>query len=291
MNWSLLKHSLFRLLEAALLRTERPQAVFAEIERLKAGPRHQGGGSLALYGHKVYSQTDEDGIIREIFKRIGTTNKTFVEFGVGDGLENNSLALLFDGWKGLWIEGSTDFARAIEAGFPTAIRKGILTVKNAFITRENINELISAGVPRGEIDLLSVDIDGNDYHIFEAIDCVSPRVLVMEYNAKFAPPLQYCMAYNATHVWRGDDCFGVSLKFLELALKRRNYCLVGCNLAGTNSFFVRQDLLGDKFPAPYTAERHYEPARYYLAGAPSGHRPSYATLERSLGSDWFDSAA
>jgi hypothetical protein len=282
MNWTLLKHSLRKLGESALRQTARTQAVCAEIDRLKAGPRYQDKKCLVPFGHKIYSQTDEDGIIREIFNRIGVTNKVFVEFGVGNGLENNTLALLFDGWKGLWIEGSRDYTRMIEAGFPMVIRKRLLTVTNAFVTKDNINDLISVTLPRGQIDLLSVDIDGNDYHVFNAINCVSPRAVVMEYNAKFVPPLEYCMAHNAAHVWRGDDCFGASLKFLEVALARRGYCLVGCNLSGGNSFFVRQDLVGDKFLMPFTAEQHFEPSRYYLAGMPSGHRPSYQTLERSV---------
>ena len=90
------------------------------------------------------------------------------------------------------------------------------------------------------------------------------------------------MAYDPTHVWQGDDCFGASLKFLERALARRGYLLVGCSLSGVNAFFVHKDVVGDLFLAPFTAERHYEPARYYLGGASSGHPAAYRTLERSL---------
>ena len=281
MNVATLKTLLRRLADAALHQPTTALALSAEVDRLRASPRFLDRKCLIPFGHKIYSQTDEDGIIREIFSRIGVTNRTFVEFGVGDGLENNTLALLFDGWQGLWIEGSASLTRRIRANLPSVIRERRLSVTTALVTRDNIDALISAAVPSGEIDLMSVDIDGNDYHVFESVTCVRPRVIVMEYNARFPPPLEYCMAYDAAHVWREDDCFGASLKFLELALARRGYCLVGCSLSGVNAFFVRQDLAHGHFLTPFTAEQHYEPARYYLGGLPSGHPASYRTLERS----------
>jgi hypothetical protein len=150
---------------------------------------------------------------------------------------------------------------------------------SSYVTRGNINSLISGVVSESNIDLLSVDIDGNDFHVLDAIDCIQPRVIVVEYNAKFAPPIEYCMNYNESHVWAGDDNYGASLKFLEIGLQKKGYCLVGCNLTGNNAFFVRQDLAGDKFLMPYTAETHYEPAKFFLASITSGHAASYKTLE------------
>ena len=186
-------------------------------------------------------------MIREIFQRIGQTNKIFVEFGVGDGLENNTLALLFDGWEGLWIEGSEKLTSRIREGLKYTIDTGRLTVTNAFITRENINELISSAIDKAEIDLLAIDMDGNDFHVFESISCINPRVVVIEYNAKFPPPMQYCMSYEEGHKWSKDDNFGASLKFLEEGFSKKGYCLVGCSLTGANAFFVRQDLVADRF--------------------------------------------
>lgn len=236
--------------------------VIQEIDRLRQSQRYHDPKSLIPYGDKVYSQSDEDGIIREIFNRIGVTNKTFVEFGIGNGLENNTLALLFDDWRGLWIDASSKSIQKIRNAFANIIETKQLQVVQSFITTDNINALISNHINAPEIDLLSVDIDGNDYHILNAITCVSPRVIVVEYNAKFTPPILYCMTYNATHSWEKDDCFGVSLKFLEVHLGQKGYTLVGCNLSGANAFFVRNDLVGDRFLAPFTAEHHYEPARY-----------------------------
>jgi hypothetical protein len=118
--------------------------------------------------------------------------------------------------------------------------------------------------------------------VLKAIACVSPRVIVIEYNAKFSPPTLFCMDYADAHVWQGDDCFGASLKFLEVNLEKIGYCLVGCNLSGANAFFIKKELAGSKFLEPFTAENHYEPARYHLSGYASGHRPSYRTLAKSL---------
>ena len=254
--------------------------ILQEIDRLRASQRYQDPKSLIPFGDKVYSQSDEDGIIREIFNRIGVTNKVFIEFGIGNGLENNTLALLFEHWQGLWIDASTQNIVKIRKYFAEIIRNKQLQVMESFITKENINQLISEHIKVNEIDLLSVDIDGNDYHVLNAITCVNPRVIIVEYNAKFTPPILYCMDYNATHAWEKDDCFGVSLKFLEVNLVQ--YCLVGCNLSGANAFFVRKDLVQDKFLEPFTAEQHYEPPRYYLSGYFAGHPATYKTLATSL---------
>jgi len=285
MDRASLRHSLHavrKLAEAIVLRTATPQEMHVELDRLRASARYADARCLVPFGQKVYAQTDEDGILREIFRRIGLTTRTFVEFGVGNGLENNTLALLFEGWTGLWIEGSAAHVHALEAGFATTLASGRLKARQAMITRENIDALIAADMPHGPIDLLSVDIDGNDYHVFEAIRCIDPRVVVIEYNAKFAPPIEYCMVYDPAHRWQRDDCFGASLSFLEKAFARRGYALVGCNVAGANAFFVRAGLVGDLFDRPFTAEHHYEPARYHLAGAPSGHPASYRALERAM---------
>ena len=252
------------------------------LEALQVARKKETPKALAGYGYKVFSQSDEDGIINEIFRRIGHTNKTFVEFGVGDGLENNTLALLYDGWSGLWIEGSRNFCAKIKAGFPQHIKQGILTIKNSFILKENIDGLIREGVKGAEIDLLSVDLDSNDAHIIRAIKSVSARVVVAEYNAKFGPSIDYCMAYNESYAWQKTDRFGASLKHLERTLAEKGYSLVGCNVVGTNAFFVRNDLVANKFLEPYTSEQHYESARYELVGLPSGHPSSYDTINNKV---------
>jgi len=251
-------------------------------DKLKNNTRYEDDKCLIKYGQKIYSQNEEDGIILEIFNRIGTTNKTFVEFGIGDGLENNSLALLLDNWNGLWIEGSSTAVNNIKDNFKSVINSQRLKVVEAFITKDNINEIISNNISDKEIDLLSVDIDGNDIHIFNEISVINPRVVIMEYNAKFPPPIKFTVEYNATHTWQGDDHVGASLKYIEKDLNKKGYKLVGCDLAGVNAFFVRDDLVGDKFLSPYTAEKHYQPARYYLVGGMNGHKGTYTSVEKCL---------
>ena len=173
---------------------------------------------LELYGFKVYSQNDEDGIIEEIFNRIGTTNKIFVEFGVSNCLECNSHYLLHKGWRGLWIEGSRKHFDEMFARFFPVIRIGQLGCINAFITKNNINDLIQSAKISGEIDLLSIDIDGNDYYVWEAINVVRPRAVVIEYNAKFPPPVEWIMEYEESHIWDITDDFGASITSFEKSL-------------------------------------------------------------------------
>ena len=117
--------------------------------------------------------------------------------------------------------------------------------------------------------------------MLEAIKCVNPRVIVIEYNARFFPPVLYCMDYDENHVFRHNDSFGASLKFLEVNLSRKGYCLVGCNITGVNAFFVREDLVSDRFQSPFTAESHYEPSRFYLGNFASGWEQSYEALINS----------
>jgi hypothetical protein len=250
------------------------------LDAIKADPRYDDEKRLLRFGAKVYSQNDEDGIIQEIFNRIDHGSRTFVEFGVEYGLENNSLKLLIEGWSGVWLEGSQKYVARINQTFSDAIRQGRLRVKHAFIDRNNLNTLIGEFY-HGEIDLLSIDVDGNDLYLLEALSIVNPRVIIVEYNGKFPPSMSIAQEYNPTHRWGGTDS-GASLAALTKIAEKKGYALVGCNITGANAFFVRQDLLGDKFCAPYTAENHYEPARYflwpsYIAGHPPDWR-SYVTI-------------
>ena len=228
---------------------------------------------LERYGYKVYSQNDEDGIIAEIFRRIGTTDKTFVEFGVQNGLECNSHYLLHHDWRGLWIEGSENSVKEVKLRFNPVLQSGQLKVQQAFITKDNINFLIARNGLVGEIDLLSVDIDGNDYYVWQAIDVVNPRVVIVEYNAKFPPDCIWKQAYNQNHTWDGSDWQGASLKAFEKLGRSLGYRLVGTNISGVNAFFVRRDLAGDLFMEPDTAEALYNPARFGKMNFVSGHKP------------------
>jgi hypothetical protein len=234
-------------------------------------PRYADPKRLLRYGFKVYSQSDEDGIIQEIFRRIGTSNRVFVEFGVETGVECNTAKLVLEGWRGLWLDGSTEHVAAIEKSYSSAIVDRRLTARHAYVTAENINELLGGAGTTGDIDLLSIDIDYNDFWIWKAISAVNPRVVVIEYNATLRPPLSVSVPYEPTRQWDGSNYFGASLEALVKLGRAKGYRIVGCNFSGANAFFVRQELCGDLFIEPATAEEHYEPPRYYFAALRAGH--------------------
>ena len=219
---------------------------------------------LDSYGYKVYSQNDEDGILSEIFNRIGTTNKKFIEFGVENGLECNTHYLLLQGWSGLWIDGDDENYHQINKRFYTAIKTNKLLTYNDYVTCSNINNILAACNFSGEIDLLSIDIDGNDYHVWESIKEISPRVLTIEYNAKIPPNCEWVMAYDPTYIWDNSDKHGASLKSMEILSEMKGYQLVGTNISGVNAFFVRKDLINNNFYTPATSEHLYNPARFSL---------------------------
>ncbi len=228
-----------------------------ELARRKSFP-----SNLMNFEKKHFSQFGEDGVIAEIFRRIGTTGKFFVEFGFGfhaGRLECNTTWLLESGgWSGVWLDGSAEnveLGRAMVAGRPVKILQ-------RFLTRENIAALFQeAGVP-GEFDLLSIDVDGNDYWLWRELKKYRPRVVVIEYNSYYVAPKRWVMPYDADHRWDGSNHFGASLESLAGLGNEFGYTLVGCESHGVNAFFVRNDLVGKSFPEPGKARHHYVAGKY-----------------------------
>jgi len=223
-------------------------------------PRYGDPKRLLRYAFQVCSQNGEDGMIHEIYKRIGATTKTFVEIGVGSGDENNTAFLLSQGWRGFWMDGNPEFLSNIDArGWLT---NGSIKGRQAFVTKENVCSLLDElGTPT-EVDLLSIDVDQNTYYIWESLARFRPRVVVVEYNSVLPPDVEWIVDYGPTTTWDGSHNFGASLKSFELLGRRLGYYLVGCDFLGTNAFFVREDLCGEKFCMPFSAENHYEPPRF-----------------------------
>jgi len=250
-------------------------------ESLLSNERNRDPKRLLVHGFRAYSQHDEDGMIQEIFKRIKFSTRIFVEFGAGDGTENNTLYLMLSGWRGLWIDGHEGNAGSIRRRFLSFVEKGQLTFIQGFVERDSINDMIGKAHFSGEIDLLSIDIDGNDYWVWEAISVVRPRVVVIEYNAVFRPPLAVVAEYKKDSAWDGTSYYGASLNALESLGTRKGYALVGCSLSGINAFFVRQDLASDEFRTPFTAENHFEPPRFgfYKTGALDMHPPGVGNYQ------------
>ena len=245
-------------------------------DNLYNNPKYLNSKRLNRYEYQVFSQNGEDGIIQEIFNRIGYTNKYFIEFGVENGLECNSTNLLYKDWKGLWIEGSKEHCAGINARFSDLITNGSLQIQNAFINAENIQSLFDKANSPAEPDLLSIDIDYNDYYVWDAITKYKPRVVIVEYNSIFRPDTHFVVKYNPNRMWDRTSHYGASLLALEQLGKQKGYDLVGCVFSGSNAFFVREDLIGEQFEAPFTAENHYEPNRdflFYKSGHPRNYIP------------------
>jgi hypothetical protein len=247
-----------------------------------AQPRYADPKRLLRHGFKVYSQHDEDGIIQEILRRIGTDKRTFVEFGVETGVECNTVKLLVEGWRGLWIEANAQAAKQIASTFDAFLKDSRLKLLQSTVTAENINTLIRSA-DLGEIDLIGIDIDFNDYWVWKAIEVVKPRVVVIEYNAGLRPPMSLTVPYRPDHAASATNFFGASLEALVKLGRRKGYRVVGCNISGSNAFFVREDLAADHFIEPATAEEHYEPPRHFfsflLAGPQAPQPGPYVPVE------------
>lgn len=191
---------------------------------------------MIKYEKSVYSQNGEDGIIEHIFSKIGTTNKIAVEFGVSQGpknTQNNTRLLADQGWKLFWFD-----ILPLKEPVPNC------EFKQVKLTLNNIeNEFKNIKIPI-EFDLLSIDIDGNDYHIREKLNKYQPRVCIMEYNGSKPSDEEYIMPYNEDYVWKGwrDERFGVSLLSMTKLLDRLGYDLVYVEKNGVNAFYVRKDI-------------------------------------------------
>jgi hypothetical protein len=223
-------------------------------------PRYSDAKRLQRYGFQACSQNYEDGIIHEIFKRVGVADRFFVEIGVGNGNQNNTAFLVSQGWRGHWIDGNADFLATIERrGWN---KDGLVTGMAAMVSHENVSSLLTdAGVPK-TFDLLSIDVDQNTYHIWSALHEFQPRVVVVEFNAAFPPELEWVVPYNPSATWNGSQNFGASLKSFQRLGEKFGYNLVGCDFVGVNAFFVKAELCGTLFASPFTSDNHYEPLRY-----------------------------
>lgn len=207
---------------------------------------------LSSTGFRVFSQFEEDGLLLFIFSILGMTRKTFVEIGSDDGVNSNSANLYFNfGWHGLFIDGN-----------PKSIKRGIKffnkypnpwfyppKFKCAKVKRENVNALIESGGLNGEIGLLSIDIDGNDYWVWDAISVVNPQVVIIETHNEFGLN-DIVVPYDPDYFYPGKHPIyhGASPIAMNKLAQRKGYRLVGANELGFNFIFVRNDLAPDLLP-------------------------------------------
>ncbi len=207
---------------------------------------------LSETGFKVFSQFEEDGKLLFIFSVIGMSNKTFVEIGSDDGVNSNSANLYFNfGWHGLFIDGNIKSVKRGRKFFskyphPWHYKPKFICAK---VTRENINELIQSSGYNGEIGLLSIDIDGNDYWIWDAITAIDPQVVIIETHNEFGMN-NIVVPYDANYSFPGKHpvYHGASpIAMTKLAFKK-GYRLVGANDLGFNFIFVKNGLVEKEIP-------------------------------------------
>lgn len=212
---------------------------------------------------KVFSQFGEDGIIQFILMNGDIKNDTFIEFGVQDYIESNTRFLLINNnWKGLVFDGSAEYINLIQHS--QECWRHDLTAVHAFITKDNINDLFSSHGYSGEIGILSVDIDGNDYWVLKEVNVVDPEILILEYNSCFgverAVTVPYREDFQRTKAHYSNLYWGASLKALHMAATDKGYSFLGCNSNGNNAFFVRNDRLGNL--TPVSLEAGYRESRF-----------------------------
>jgi hypothetical protein len=204
------------------------------IARFRApGPR----SSLTAYEFSVFSQNGEDGVLYQLFRRLGVRSRYFVEFGAGTGAEANCV-LLADvyGWRGLFMESESDPYRALERKYRGNPK---IRTKQTSVTAQNVDALLLGADVPPEIDLLSIDIDGNDFWVWRAIGSVSARVVVIEYNANLVLKRELVMPRDDAHRWDETDYYGASLGAYRALAQEKGYRLIHTDRTGVNAFFVR----------------------------------------------------
>jgi hypothetical protein len=229
-------------------------------------------GALAEAEFKVSSQWGEDGIMEHLLRHVPIDRTIFVEFGVENYREANTRFLLVNrNWSGLVLDGSQeniDFIRRDSIAW-----RHDLTARAAFITCENINDLIAGAGIEGDIGILSIDIDGNDYWVWDQVSVISPRIVIAEYNgiygASATVSIPYDPAFYRTTAHHSNLYWGCSLAALAHVAERKGYTLVGSNSNGNNAFFVRRDVAGT-FTA-LSPQAAYRAAKYRESRDAQGH--------------------
>lgn len=203
---------------------------------------------------RCYSQNGEDGILLYLFALLGTTSRKVVEICAGDGIECNAANLIVNhGWQGLLFDGSEANVAAGQRFYAQCRTTWVAPprLQAAWITVDNVNSLVESCGFVGDIDLLSLDLDGNDYWVLQALDVVRPRVVVLEFSGGLGPEVSVSIPYDPDfrldYAVQPYRC-GASLAAFTTLCARKGYRLVGVHSLGFNAFFVREDLGQDVLP-------------------------------------------
>jgi hypothetical protein len=197
---------------------------------------------------KVFSQFGDDGIIQFLINYLEIENRNFIEFGVQNYTESNTRFLLLNNnWKGLIFDSSEQNIQYIRQDRIYWLHE--LKAVCEFISKENINQLIKDNGFIGEIGLLHIDIDGNDYWVWDAIDVIRPDIVIMEYNSVFGWEHPWTIPYNNRFTrFSGHFSglyFGASLLALCDLANVKGYSFIGCNSSGNNAYFIKNAKMRD----------------------------------------------
>jgi hypothetical protein len=272
-------HFAYRVIRQLMENSELRRYRDLSTEQHWRAKAEQSGNPLLRQGAKYYSQNDEDGIVNAILARIGLTRGVFVEFGCGDGLENNTAQLLMQGWSGVWIDGG-DLAVHV----PESSRR--LAFVRDWVTKDSCVPLMRRGleaIGAEAVNLVSMDLDGNDLHFVRAIleSGCAPELFIVEYNAKFPPPIRFSIDYDPAYTWQGGDYSGASLQSFADLFGESGYRLVCCNVTGINAFFVRGDQAGRFADVPADPRELFMPPDYNWF-IQRGHRSDPRSIEYFL---------
>lgn len=250
------------LLERLDRRVEFAQEALGRIESRLS--QESAANNLIENEFRVFSQWGEDGIIQFLLRHIEIERKIFVEFGSDNyNLEANTRFLLSNNnWSGLVIDSSEDAIQQLRNSHTYLLYD--LRAVSAFITRDNINNLLTENGIVGEIGILSIDVDGNDYWIWNAINVINPAIVIVEYNHRFgrdmAVTIPYEESFDRAKAHPSRLYFGASLKALCCLGDKKGYAFIGCNSNGVNAFFVRKNKKPESLRA-LTAEEGYVPGK------------------------------
>lgn len=230
---------------------------------------------------RVFSQYGDDGIIQYLIRCVDPKERIFIEYGVESYVEANTRFLLLkDNWRGLVMDGSNENVANILR--QPLVRRHDLVAQQAWVTKDNINQLFESAGFSGKIGLLSIDIDGNDYWVWQAITSVDPAIVIVEYNSVFGSYHPWTTPYHPgflrSKYHSSNLCYGASITSLCGLAQEKGYAFVGCNSAGNNAYFVKKSQLG--VLQELTPEEGFVDATFLESRGPDGRWSGLRGAER-----------
>lgn len=265
---SLIKRFFARLINFftnnSLIEIEKQKLLLGKILSNQIKDKDFEFNSLIDVEYSIFSQFGDDGIIQWLIQNLDLPNKTFIEFGVEDYAESNTRFLMMnDNWSGFVMDGSESNIKNLKSSY--YFWKYKLDAKAVFIDKENINNLIEEQEFDKDLGLLHIDLDGNDYYIWDAISVIEPIIVIVEYNSIFGKDRPISTKYDGNFIRSRSHysnlLFGTSIKSLCELAERKGYSFIGCNGGGNNAYFVRNDKLNDVVK-PTTLEKGYTESKF-----------------------------